>query len=743
LSPRTAKIISRALIVVAMSALGASLAIASSVYPQQRKGQIVVIGTPSEGDGPAALADLQDRGANGETFVQDASVMFLVIFAGISLVWLVTGSMIVSRQPGNASGWIFSAIGMVVALNVLPQVLVVKGAKVDPGSVPFLGVWASLGEYAFFVVALIPLLFLLYPDGRPPTPRWRIAEYALFGGLGVVTVGSVLAPGPLNNYIDLGVVYMNPLGVASLSVFAPVMIAVGTLVTLIASLSSVFAVRGRYKRSTGDDRQQLRWLVFVASLAGVLLTISFVIGGSVELIAHTQLISGVGFICFVLTIAVGIPVSYLVAIYRYRLYDLDLVVKKAVVFALMVGVVVALYLVIAVAIPLAVVGARGRVQVGAVLVGMVIGLLVFPVRARAKRFADRIIYGRRATPYEVLTSFSGRVGETYATDDVLPRMAQILAEGVGADLARVWLRVGGTLRPDATWPPDSIAADSIAMAGSQLPSIPGEDAVPVRHQGEVLGALSVRMPASDPMTPAKERLVRDLAEQAGLVLKNVRLIADLRDSRQRLVAAQDQERRKLERNIHDGAQQQLVAQAVKLRLTEGLVERDPAKAREMLAQLQEDSHQTLEDLRDLARGIYPPLLADKGLAAALDAQGRRAAIPVSVHAEGLGRFPQDLEAAVYFSCLEALQNVAKYAEASNVEIELDYDNGSVRFLVKDDGRGFDPDAMGYGTGLQGIADRLAALNGALEIVSAPGSGTSLRGVVPAAAQGPASVTRSR
>jgi len=460
LSPRTAKIISRALIVVAMSALGASLAIASSVYPQQRKGQIVVIGTPSEGDGPAALADLQDRGANGETFVQDASVMFLVIFAGISLVWLVTGSMIVSRQPGNASGWIFSAIGMVVALNVLPQVLVVKGAKVDPGSVPFLGVWASLGEYAFFVVALIPLLFLLYPDGRPPTPRWRIAEYALFGGLGVVTVGSVLAPGPLNNYIDLGVVYMNPLGVASLSVFAPVMIAVGTLVTLIASLSSVFAVRGRYKRSTGDDRQQLRWLVFVASLAGVLLTISFVIGGSVELIAHTQLISGVGFICFVLTIAVGIPVSYLVAIYRYRLYDLDLVVKKAVVFALMVGVVVALYLVIAVAIPLAVVGARGRVQVGAVLVGMVIGLLVFPVRARAKRFADRIIYGRRATPYEVLTSFSGRVGETYATDDVLPRMAQILAEGVGADLARVWLRVGGTLRPDATWPPDSIAADS-------------------------------------------------------------------------------------------------------------------------------------------------------------------------------------------------------------------------------------------------------------------------------------------
>ncbi len=141
MSPRTAKIISRALIVVAMSALGASLAIAASVYPQQKDGQIVVIGTPTAGDAPEILADLQDQGAHGETFVQEASVIFLLIFASVSLAWLVTGSMIVSRQPENASGWIFSAIGMVVALNLLPQVLVVKGAKVDPGSVPLLGVW--------------------------------------------------------------------------------------------------------------------------------------------------------------------------------------------------------------------------------------------------------------------------------------------------------------------------------------------------------------------------------------------------------------------------------------------------------------------------------------------------------------------------------------------------------------------------------------------------------------------------
>ncbi len=527
---------------------------------------------------------------------------------------------------------------------------------------------------------------------------------------------------------------MNPLGVASLSKVAPLVVAVGTLMVLGASLSTVFAVRGRYKRSTGDDRQQLRWLVVVASLAGLLFVFGFLGGVVSSLIANNQQVGEIGFIAFALTLAVGVPIAYLIAIYRYRLYDLDVVVKKAVVFALMVGVVVALYLLIAVAIPFLLVGTGGGLQVSAAFFGIVIGLLVFPVRTRAKRFADRIIYGKRATPYEVLTSFSGRVGETYATDDVLPRMAQILAEGVGADLARVWLRVGGTLRPDATWPPEAPTTNTITLEGSELPAMPGEDAVPVRHQGEILGALSVRMSASDPMTPAKERLVRDLAEQAGLVLKNVRLIEDLRASRQRLVAAQDQERRKLERNIHDGAQQQLVAQAVKLRLTDALVERDPAKAREMLAQLQEDSHQTLENLRDLARGIHPPLLADKGLAAALDAQARRAAIPVVVQADDLGRFSQDVEAAVYFSCLEALQNIAKYAGASGARIELTGDDGSVRFLVTDDGRGFDPGATGYGTGLQGIADRLAALGGELDVISTPGSGTSMRGTVPAATQ---------
>jgi signal transduction histidine kinase len=212
----------------------------------------------------------------------------------------------------------------------------------------------------------------------------------------------------------------------------------------------------------------------------------------------------------------------------------------------------------------------------------------------------------------------------------------------------------------------------------------------------------------------------------------VRLIEDLRASRRRLVTAQDEERRRLERNIHDGAQQQLVALTIKARLAEQMIDRDPAKARDLVAQIGTETTGTLEDLRDLARGIYPPLLADKGLAAAVEAQGRKAAVPVAVEADGIGRLDRDVEAGVYFCVLEALNNVAKYAGASHVDVRLWWQDGEVVFEVSDDGVGFDRAARGYGTGLRGMADRLEALGGTLEVQSAPRAGTKILGRVPAA-----------
>jgi signal transduction histidine kinase len=373
-------------------------------------------------------------------------------------------------------------------------------------------------------------------------------------------------------------------------------------------------------------------------------------------------------------------------------------------------------------------GASGN-HVLPIIAATVIAVAFQPARDRSRRFANRLVYGKRATPYEVLSEFSSRIGGSYSLDEVMPRTALLLAEGTGATEAHVWLRVGPELVAAGSWPTEAIR-DPVPIDGNGSPEIAGTSAVAgVRHQGDLLGALSIRKATNDPVTPADESLLADVASQAGLVLRNVALVQDLRASRQRLVSAQDEERRKLERNIHDGAQQQLVALAIKIRLADSLTEPE-GRSKPILEQLGVDARDALEDLRDLARGIYPPLLADKGLVAALEAQARKSPVAVTVGSTDIGRFPQEIEAAVYFCVLEGLQNIAKYAQARTALVRVSRNATDLRFEVTDDGRGFDQAATGYGTGLQGIADRLSALDGSLDVRSAPGEGTTLAGTVP-------------
>jgi signal transduction histidine kinase len=324
------------------------------------------------------------------------------------------------------------------------------------------------------------------------------------------------------------------------------------------------------------------------------------------------------------------------------------------------------------------------------------------------------------------------MGSRYSADGGLPGLARTLGQGTGSARAEVWLRVGSDLRLAAIWPEEGLPRDrGIPLAGMELPAIPGMAlAVPVEHGAELLGCLALSMPRGEAVSPATEKLVADVASQAGLMLRNIRLIEELRASRQRLVAAQDEERRRLERNIHDGAQQQLVALAVKLRLAETLARKDPDRAAGLVAEVRTETQHALEDLRDLARGIYPPLLADKGLAAAVEAQARKSSVPVTVDTDGIGRYPQEAEAAAYFCILEALQNVAKYAQASSVTVRLGQDDGYLVFTVTDDGRGFDPATTPRGSGLQNMADRLDALEGRFEVVSAPDQGTTVTGRIP-------------
>ena len=270
---------------------------------------------------------------------------------------------------------------------------------------------------------------------------------------------------------------------------------------------------------------------------------------------------------------------------------------------------------------------------------------------------------------------------------------------------------------------------AIEAGPDELPDLDGLRSFPVRDRGELLGALTVAMPAAEPLSKDGEQLVIDLASQAGLVLRNVRLIEELQESRRRIVTAQDERARKLERDIHDGAQQQLVALSVKLGLAEQLASRDAGQTSALLAELKSDATDALENVRDLARGIYPPVLADHGLAAALEAQARKALVMVRLDANGSGRYPSEIEAAVYFCCLEALKNIAKYASANEAIIRLGRSNGDLTFEVVDDGRGFDP-AIAGGSGLTNMRDRVEAVGGTLEIQSEPGIGTTVLGRVP-------------
>jgi signal transduction histidine kinase len=628
-----------------------------------------------------------------------------------------TGAIIAARHPRNPIGWVFIGMALLSSVQALANEYAIWAILHRGGGYP-------LEEVAAWIPAWIWIpgtsgamfLLLLFPDGRVPSSRWRWV--LVMGSVGAIVgaIGFALLPGPLENFSVLE----NPFAAGTRGAMASVAI-VGQLLYGLGIVLSAGALVGRYRAARGDERQQLKWLATGGSFLALSLFASFVIQAArPQTFARAdQLFEGQFVALIVIAGFTSVPVATAFAVLRYRLYAIDLVIRKTAVYAVLAVLLFLLGIVPAWVFAGLVLDVSGETEISWAVAGVIVGVAVWPLRRLAARIADRLVFGRRATPYEVLSEFSHRVAETYAADDVLERMARVLGEAVGAEAATVWLGAGAGARPVASWPRPAPLDD-------ELP----DSAVEVRHQGNLLGALSVRMPARDPMSPAKERLIRDLAGQAGLVLRNAALIEDLRASRQRLVAAQDQERRRLERDIHDGAQQQLVALAVKLGLAERIVSSDAERAAAMVAEAKAETNEALETLRDLARGIYPPLLADEGLLAALTAQARKASLPVMVDADGVGRLPQEIEAAVYFSCLEALQNAAKHAGASAATIRLGRRDGELTFEVADDGRGFDPAVITRGTGLQGIADRLAALGGTLEVRSQPGRGTTIVGSLP-------------
>jgi signal transduction histidine kinase len=662
-----------------------------------------------------------------------------LIYAPAPVLYATLGALIV-RRAGNVIGWMLIGIGGAQAISWLASAYAVFGVA-HPGTLPAPELAGLLGEWSFIPVFTgIGFMLLLFPSGTLPSPRWRP-----WAGLGLLAtaltmVGFVVRPRLMALPAPGGVSLMleNPLGVRSLGpVLSTVLIGtlngLSVLVTVILAAAFV-SLAVRYRSGGREVRQQIKWLALAAvAVAGcqaaALLAIA-ITGDASNPVTVTA------YVVIPVTVLFGIPAVITLAILKYGLYQIDVIINRAVQYGLLSAALTGVYAGIVVGIGTLAGYAGGPVLT--IAAAVTIAVLFQPVRHRARLVANRLVYGQRATPYQVLADFAEDMAGQLDFDTALDRMASILAGATGAVRVEIWVRVGAQLRPQVIWPRGSAPPAAVPLAGdAELPAFElATRAVAVRHGDELLGALAIQKPRNEPITAAEDKLLTHLASQAGLVLRNVRLTAelqatidDLRASRLRLVRAQDEERQRIERNLHDGAQQQLVALTVQLSLLEDSAG-DSGEVRQMTGQLRAGLRAALDDLRALARGIYPPLLADQGLGPALRAQAGRTPLPVQVEADGIGRYPRDAEAAVYFCILEALQNTAKYARASQAAVALSCPGSHLEFTVSDDGTGFDTAKATYGTGLQGMADRLAAAGGTLRINSAPGNGTTISGRLP-------------
>ena len=647
------------------------------------------------------------------------------ITALVYLALPVLGMLVAARQPGQPLAWVFIATGSTMALWVFADGYAVYGLLTSPGSLPGADLAAWLGNWIWIPGwALGGLLLLLFPYGRFPSRRWQPLGWLLVAGGLAFSAATMLVEGALANYTYVD----NPVG--TLAGDPAVVKLVGTLAMLALGLVVIASLVPRARQATGDERQQYRWVSYAATIVVGTMAVGWTLFG---LGMRNLLVENA-----TLAVAGLLPVAAAVAVLKFGLYDIDVVINKTLVYGALASFVTAVYVAVVVGLGGAL-GSNGERDLPlSVAATAVVAVAFQPAKHRVQSAVNRLVYGKRASPYEVLAHFSQRMGELLGTREVLDQTAQLLGEATGAARAEVWLRSGEVVRAVACWPDGRCSTESLSLARAELWLAERASlSVPVHQQGELLGALTVETAPGESVRPVEVKLASDLAAQAAHVLGNVRLneelvrrLEDLRASRQRLVSAQDEERRRLERNLHDGAQQHLVALRVHLGLAAAAIDEGPEQVRALLDESQEVAAEALQNLRDLAHGIYPPLLADEGLVVALQVRSQRSPLAVQVHGDELRRYPQDTEMAVYFCCLEAMQNAAKYSEASKIEVHLVDGDDTLRFSVQDDGKGFDPVTAKRGAGLQNMTDRLQALGGDLQIVSSPGRGTRLDGEVP-------------
>jgi len=667
-------------------------------------------------------------------FVDFALLLTLWAIGMGTLAWVTIGG-----QARNGAVWalawagFFAALVMVsaaaFALIAPPSILeltsqelfALSPSDLPPGAAVALSpvIWSWIP--AFFLVLTLGLL--LFPDGRPPSPRWRWVGWLSLALIGIGIVVTMLRFQP-SGTIPYDAQSDNPLDI------------VAAALAVVAVGASVAALVVRYRRASGATRHQIRWIAWGGAVLAASMFV-LVIEQETTLIELSDLT-----ILLIFAFAeVLLILCFAVAITKYRLYDIDFVISKTVTYGALAIVITAMYVAIVVGIG-TVVGQRGESSLPlAIAATAAVALLFEPLRSRLQRWANRVVFGERATPYEVLARFSERAATAEGDTEMLERIPRLIVDGTSASEATLWIADEDVLKPAARWPEEESALPP-ANADGRWSDTAADYSVPVEHDGELLGGLSLVASRGETIAPAEEELVQNLAGGLGLALRNARLTDDLRDqvdklaaSRERILSAADEARRGLEQDLDMGPQQELVAVKVKLGVVKTQAETANApKTAEVLAQLEHDTGTAIESVRDFARGVYPPLLEAEGLAVAVSAEGAKSALPVTIRAGEVGRYPREIETAVFFSILESLQNAAKYSDATSVTVALDDDGHRLSFSVNDDGRGFDPGAVDGGSGIPGMADRIDAAGGTLQIKSAPDEGTTVNGSVPATGQ---------
>ena len=531
-------------------------------------------------------------------------------------------------------------------------------------------------------------------------------------------------------------------------------------------LGGAFAVVGlaishrRYLDARGAARQRMQWL----GLALALVAETAVVVGALRLLVDWPPDAGV-----VIGGSLVLVAAALAASASPRLVGrVDRMLIHAVSVAGLSAVVVTVYVVVVVGLGRVPSDDERSVLVLSMLAAAVSAILYLPARDRLAVAADRLVYGEPQDPAQALDTFGSRMTRALPMEELLLQLCELSKKHFGLRAAEVWTGVDGRLARAASVP--DVGTGALQLGDAELPVVVragvcgrGWAAVwmpailehrgtgplriaPMTHAGQLFGMLVLERPdGDDDFSEEDDRVLTELARQVGLALQNSELDnalkatleevqrknAELQESRARIVASGDAERRKIERNLHDGAQQHLVALAVKMRLIQRIGEANPEQALAMVEEARNDILATVEEVRALAHGIYPPLLMDRGLGEALRAAAGRSALPTVVEADEVGRFPQEVEAAVYFCVLEALQNAGKHAgDDAEAVVEVTVADDELQFEVRDTGVGFD---LGQGVGGHGfvnMADRLGAIGGSVQVWSAPGQGTRINGRIP-------------